>query len=57
MQKKLKMYLKYNKKTFGNLVTSNEIWFTILNQSGNVPTRFGPPKKRDVALVQNEHEG
>ena len=51
------MYLKYNKKTFGNLVTSNEIWFTILNQSGNVPTRFGPPKKRDVALVQNEHEG
>ena len=29
--------------------------FTILNQSGSVPTEYGPPKMRDVQLLSNEH--
>ena len=45
------MYPKYSKKAFDNLVTVMRPGFTILNQSGSVPTEFGPPKMQRRPII------
>ena len=56
-KKLLKMYPKYSKKAFDNIVTCDETWCIILNQSRRLPTEYGPLKCKMPKYCQTNTNG
>ena len=55
-KKLLKMYLKYSKKTFDNIVTGDETMVYYFEPKQKVANRIWATKMQDAQVLPNEYE-
>ena len=49
----LKRFSKYNNRSFANIITGDETWFTFTSPSERYKTKYGQPKKANDLAWQN----